>query len=337
MADYTLSGNTNYSSLSPAPTINDRVVLNGYTLTIDVSTVYCYEISAVGNAGKIVNSSASNSITFNGVGANSNRTLLKAGSVVLFADASNSTATIYNAAFVGGGSSNAYAISTAYSTFDNCSFTGGSGAYAVNNNNGVIRNGAITGSVIGAGIVGINANFNVISNTAITSGGASLSCGLTSNYGRLIGCTFRLGSAGSAALSFNNGVTSGCTFIGGASGYHATNYNYGAHLACAAISASSSGAYAVYNNYGLVEVNPANVTGGGVRTSVAGCPSLLRIPDGSSAAGIVTGAYVVEYWPVAGDIRSGKPSSGSPALGSVGVMPAGGGLLVNPGLGGGLR
>ncbi len=255
MADYTLVANTAYSELSPTPTGDDRILLNGFVLTIDVTTIACAEITAAGNAGTIEWSSISETYTFNS-NAVGGRTILQAGTVALTNDASNVTRTIVNCDIRGGSVSGAYGISSNYGTPTNCTITGGSasGAYGISSNYGTPTNCTITGGSA-SGAYGLYINYGTPTNCTITGGSVSGAHGISTNYGTPTNCTITGGSAsGARGINSNYGTPTNCTITGGSvSGAHGINTNHGTLTNCTITGGSASGAYGISNNYNRIQ------------------------------------------------------------------------------------
>ena len=269
MADYTLVANTAYSALSPTPTGDDRILLNGFVLTIDSTTVNCAEITAAGNAGTIAWSSTSATYTFssNAVGG---RTILQAGTALLWNEGSSVTRTIANCDIRGGSASGAYGINANYGTPTNCTLNGGSasGAHAINYNYGTPTNCTLNGG--SASIVhAINFNYGTLTNCTLNGSSANIAHAINNNYITLTNCTLNGGSASNAnAINNNYGTPTNCTLNGGsANTAHAINNNYGTPMNCTITGGSVSGAYAISINYGT----PTNctITGGSVSGAYA--------------------------------------------------------------------
>jgi hypothetical protein len=146
--DITLSGNTNYSAISPAPTVDDRILLNGFTLTIDTSDVYSTEITAAGNAGKIAFATSGGAYVFHG--QNGTYTTLRAGTTYLWTETSANAARSIAADIRGGSVSSAYGVSAFYGTFAGGTLTGGSAssAHGVGSFYGTFAGGTLTGGSV---------------------------------------------------------------------------------------------------------------------------------------------------------------------------------------------
>lgn len=254
MADYTLVANTAYSALSPTPTGDDRILLNGFTLTIDVTTIACAEITAAGNAGTIAWSSISETYTFSS-NAEGGRTILQAGTVALWTDASNVTRTIANCDIRAGSVSGAHGIHTNYGTPTNCIINGGSvsGTYGIHLNYRTLTNCTINGGSV-SGASGINASYVALTNCTINGGSASNANGIITNYGTPTNCTINGGSAsGAYGINNNYGTPTNCTINGGsASNAHGISVDYGTPTNCTINGGSVSGANGININYNIL-------------------------------------------------------------------------------------
>ena len=209
MATFTLSANTNYSSLGC--TSADTINLNGWKLTIDSTTPAVNTITSAGSAGTIAWSSTTATYTFTS-SAGSGLTTIQAGTVALWSDANSATTrTIVNVALVGGSVSGADAVNNNYGTISGGSLTGGSisGAYAVSINYGTISGGSLTGGSV-SGAYAVNGNYGTISGGSLTGGSVSGAYAVNSNYDTISGCSITGGSASGAYAVNNNYGTINC-------------------------------------------------------------------------------------------------------------------------------
>ena len=231
MADYTLVANTPYSALSPTPTGDDRILLNGFVLTINVTTIACAEITAAGNAGTIEWSSASATYTFSS-NAEGGRTILQAGTVSLWTDANNVTRTIANCDIRAGSVIGAHGINNSRGTLTNCTINGGSAS----------------------GAHGINASYATPTNCIINGGSASAAHGINNIYGTPTNCTINGGSVSEAyGIGSIYGAPTNCTINGGSvSGAHGINTIFGTPTNCTINGGSVSGASGINTNFNIL-------------------------------------------------------------------------------------
>jgi hypothetical protein len=287
MATYTLSANSNFSTISTSVNSGDTIALNGFKLTLDVGSPSQtgVTVTAAGNAGTVILGSPT---TYN-----IPTWTLQAGTAVLMATVPTGTTLL--AQVTGGSANGAYGISNNYGS---ATGTGGSvsGAYGISNNYGSAT--GTGGSANGA--YGISNNYGSATGTG---GSVSGAYGIGTNYGSATGTGGSANGAHGIATNYGSATGTG----GSVNGAYGIGTNWGNIVAIApgsiyqdnagraigSIPASSRNIYVIAQGSALQGVIPAGFTTiyytGTINplATINGSPTLVKLDTGGSGGGLI--------------------------------------------------